>query len=303
MGACPYIQPADYAAFGIPDAQAFQVDQASRGVDSYLGRPEGLLWSADANGQPAWMTGMTPSRTFAIPASVQPGQGVQVTIPFAQFGSQTVGEVVILDRANAQAAEACVVSAVSGNTLTLDSVQFAHPTQVAMDFGLTILQECRIKEASRRVVRVARWPLAQMMCAFGRFVPERRGSQLARSGAVTFPLAELAGGAAPPDWAEFSLSACDINYETGAVTIFPGLPQSGFNEARLRYVAGWQYATLPEAIKRATANLVRNAIDSADLPGNVRMVKSGDAAMEKFRDSVLDADTVSLLQPYRSFRV
>lgn len=303
MGSCPYIQPSDYAAFGIPDAQDYQVDQASRNVDSYLGRPEGLLWSVDANGQPAWMTGMTPSRSFSLPAAVQPGQDVQITIPFAQFGNQTVGEVVILDQANAQAAEACVVSAVSGNTLTLDSVQLAHAAQATIDFGLTILQECRIKEAPRRVVRITRWPLAQILCAFGRFVPDRRGSQLARSGMATFPLGELAGAPLPPAWTEFSLASCDINDETGVVTIFPGLPQSGFNEARLRYVAGWQYTTLPEAIKRATANLVRNAIDSADLPGNVRMVKSGDAAMEKFRDSVLDADTRSLLQPYKSMRV
>ena len=297
MVASAYLQPADYSAYGIADAADAQVATASRMIDAYLGRPEGLLWSADANGQPAWMTGMTPSRSFALAAPVQPGTGVQITVPFAQFGYQTIGDVVIFDRTNNQTAEVCVVSAASGNVLTLDTVQFAHGAQATLEFGLTISEEVPVRHSA---VRASRSPVVLILSGFGRFRYSREMRQLA--GGYNYYESLLVtnyGQAGASGWNPLDISTWDLNSSTGVIRT----REFGSVDVRLNYIAGWQYATLPEAIKRATGLLARNAIDSADLPGNVRMVKSGDGAMEKFRDSVLDSDTRSLLQPFKSVRI
>src|ERR1700735_1998667 len=95
-----YLQPGEYAAYGIPGGTDAQVASASLIVNAYLKRPEGLLWSADANGMPAWMTGLNPTLSYTAPAPITAGTNVVVTIPNATFGFQTVGEVVILDRTN-----------------------------------------------------------------------------------------------------------------------------------------------------------------------------------------------------------
>ena len=299
MGACPYLQSADYAAFGVPDAQGWQVDQASRRIDAHLGRPEGLLWSADANGQPAWMTGLTPSRSLPLPASLTPGTNVQITVPYGRFTAQTVGEVAVLDRTNPLAAEACVVTAAAGNTITLAGVQFPHAAQASMEFGLTILLPSRIRGYGRRAVRLPRSPLVQILSGVGRYSYDPRGTDRGLSVAD-----RVVGGIAVQPWTAFDLSNCAIDYDSGTLALLPGTPQGGFNELTLRYVAGWQYATLPEAIKRAIANLVRNAAGSADVPGNVRVLKAGDSTIERFGSGgSLDSDTLALLQPYVTVRI
>src|SRR4051812_41593749 len=122
----PYIREVEYADYGITDASAAQVDAAARTINGHLQRPEGLVWSPDANGQPAWMAWKSPTLSLALPAILLPGSNLQVTFPGAQFGTQTIGEVVVLDRAASNLAEACVVTGASGNTLTLQSVQFSH---------------------------------------------------------------------------------------------------------------------------------------------------------------------------------
>lgn len=72
------------------------------------------------------------------------------------------------------------------------------------------------------------------------------------------------------------------------------------NKGRLRitYTAGWTYADLPLAIKQATANVINNAASVA-LPGNIKMMKAGDSAIQRFDDTTLDSDTRSMLLPYR----
>ena len=117
MAFTPYLDASEYAAYGIPEATAAQVASATRQVNGYCGRPEGLVWAPDGNGMPCYMANLNPTRSFG--ATVTPGSDIVVTIPNTTFGLQTVGEVVILDRANANLAEACVVTAASGNALTL----------------------------------------------------------------------------------------------------------------------------------------------------------------------------------------
>ena len=281
MGVVAYLQPAEYATYGIPDATAAQVGSASLIINSYLKRPEGLIWSPDANGMPAWMTSLNPTISYTAPAAISPGANVQVvTIPNAQFGFQTVGEVVILDRANPSLAEACVVLSTTGSTLTLQSVQFSHAADATVDFGMTIMDEKQLPY-NRPITRTSRTPVARVISGFGRYGYGRRGQQAAGIEFIPTLLPIVQGFGGPPLWVPFDVSAIDINMNTGEMWVPAGLLLAYFSDVRLRYVAGWSYATLPTDIKQATASIVRGQIDTP-FSANMKIIKAGDAMMQRF---------------------
>ncbi len=297
----PYLAASEYPAYGISDAKPHQVNRACRTVNTYLGRPEGLLWSPDANGQPAYMTGLNPTLSFTGSA-LAPGTGVTLTIANATFGYQDVGEVVILDRATPGLTEACVVTAASGNTLTLAAVQFTHATPT-VDFGLTILEEAPVKMGTP-LVRASRFPVANLLCGFSRYSFGKLPRQITdyRYAYEAFLLADVIGLSGPPAWTQMDTTQWDINYNTGAVLVLPYFLQTGQLDVRLRYVAGWSQANLPADIKQAVANLVRSAIDTP-FSANMQTIKSGDATLTRFGPSVIDGDTKALLQPYKIVRL
>jgi hypothetical protein len=298
VAAVPYLQPSEYATYGIPDGTASQVANASRLVDTYLVRPEGLLWTADANGIPAYMTNKEPTLSFTIPAATNPGTNVVINIPNAQFGPQNIGEVAILDRANSGLIEACTVIATSGNTLTLSSVQFSHAPTATMDFGMTLFEELPVP-SRRTTVRLSRTPVAQLLSGFGRYGYGRRSQQFAGPDVNTNLLAYVGAFGGPPMWTQFPISETDMNRNTGEVWIPPGLLLAYFSDVRLHYVAGWSQANLPGNVKQAVANIVRSAIDNP-ISGNIKMLKAGDATIQRYSASALDDDTKALLQPYRA---
>jgi hypothetical protein len=289
----PYLQPTEYADYGVPDATAAQVAAATRQVNAYIGRPEGLLWSPDANGMPCYMTNLDPVRSYT--ATVAAGSNVIVTVPNAVFGPQTVGEVVVIDRANTQLTEACVVTAASGNSLRLATVQFAH-TAAKMEFGLTILEETHLRAGSP-IIFTAKAPVAQILSGFSRpsfgKLPRQITDAVSASGG---PL--LATATTSTAWTQMDTSQWDINYSTGAVTVLPYLQRTALIDVRLRYVAGWLQANLPSGIKQAVAGMVRTAIDF-EFGGNIKTMKSGDATIERFGASSIDRDAQAMLQPYR----
>jgi hypothetical protein len=293
-----YLQPSEYASYGISDSTSAQVAGATRLVDTYLVRPEGLLWSPDANGMAAYMTNKEPTLSFPIPATTNPGANVAVAIPNAQFGPQNIGEVVILDRLNPSLTEACVVTATGGNTLTLSSVQFAHAATATMDFGLTLFEELPVP-SRRTTVRLSRTPVAQLLSGFGRYGYGRRSQQFAGPDVNTNLLAYVGAFGGPPMWTQFPISETDMNLNTGEVWIPPGLLLAYFSDVRLHYVAGWSQTNLPGNVKQAAANIVRSAIDNP-ISGNIKMLKAGDATIQRFSATALDDDTKSLLQPYRA---
>ncbi len=298
MAFVPYLAADEYAAYGVPDASSPQVDSACRVVNTHLARPEGLLWSPDANGAPAFMTNASPSRSIAVPDPINPGENVVVSLPGQVFGQQHVGEVVILDRADAARVEACVVGSVSGNSITLDSVRFAHSAQSKIDFGLVILQELPVP-ANRSTVRLSRTPVVRIISGFGRYAVGRRSQQFAGQDVNTNLLGIAAAFGGPPAWVSFPADQTDVSVQTGEVWIPPGLLLAYFSDVRLRYVAGWPKESLPGDIKQAVANIVRGAIDSP-FGGNIKSMKAGDAAIERFSASSIDKDTQALLQPYKA---
>ncbi|MCE9565841.1 MAG: hypothetical protein K8U57_27770 [Planctomycetes bacterium] len=295
--AAPYIQPVEYSAYGVTDASSAQIEAAGRVVNTFLSRPEGLLWSPDANGAPAYMTNLRPTLSLTAPAQINPGTNVAVTIPGHSFGAPNIGDVVVLDRSNPNITEACVIIAASGNTLTLSAVQFTHPA-ATMDFGLTLLEELPVP-AHRSTVRLSRSPLARLLSGFGRYATGRRSQQFAGPDLNNL-LASVGAFGGPPTWTPFPIDQTDINFGTGEVWIPAGLMLAYFSDVRLRYVAGWPQSGLPSDIKQAVANIVRSAIDSPFFGGNVKSMKAGDGTIERFSASSIDKDTQSLLLPYKS---
>jgi hypothetical protein len=294
----PYLQPGEYAAYGIPDANAAQVAAASRQVNAYLGRPEGLIWTPDANGSPCCMANLDPIRSFTV--AVGAGSNVTVTVPHAAFGNHTVGKVVVLDRANAEQIEACVVTAASGDTLTLATVQFDH-IPATMDFGLTVVEETKLRAASR-VVYLAKAPIAQILCGFSRVGSGTLPRQITDAWPGSLPLAPTNGTLVPLGWTAMDTTQWDTDSNTGEVTILPFPLPSTRLDVRVSYVAGWASDDLPGGIKQAVANMTRAAIDTP-FSGNLKLVKAGDATLERFGPGTVDADTRSLLQPYTLVRI
>jgi hypothetical protein len=293
----PYLQSSEYATYGVSDATAAQIAAATRLVNTYLARPEGLLWSPDANGVPAYMTNKQPTLSLSATSQINPGANVSITIPGGQFGLQTIGEVVILDAATENLTEACIVTGATGNTLTLQNVQFTHAA-ATIDFGLTILEENPVA-SKRSITRVSRTPVAQILAGYGKYAYGRRSDQFAGPDINNNLLAYVAAFGGPPLWTQFPIDQTDINMVTGEIWIPPGLLLAYFSDVRLRYVAGWSQANLPTDIKQAVANIVRAAIDSP-LGGNIKMMKAGDATLERFGPSAIDSDTKALLQPYKA---
>ena len=289
-----YILPADYETFGIADATDAQVASASRMVDAQIGRPDGLLWAADANGLPAWMAGKTPSRTYTLTSPLAAGDAVTITLPFGAFGPGSVGSPVVLDRSNDQAAETCIITAATGTKLTLANAQFAHAAGGTLDFGLAITEEVRIAHGG--MARTAARPLARVLSITGSY----RG--------VNQPYLDcidelLTIGSTTSILNPFPVSQCDVDEITGICWLLPGDVRSGFSRVKLSYIAGWSYDTLPEAIKQAVAAIVRGGIDSGMPAGNWKMIKDGDATIERFSGGLIDAATMGLLSPYRNFRI
>uniref|UniRef100_UPI00217608DC hypothetical protein n=1 Tax=Bacillus thuringiensis TaxID=1428 RepID=UPI00217608DC len=72
-----------------------------------------------------------------------------------------------------------------------------------------------------------------------------------------------------------------------------------FSEVRLRYVAGFAITAVPESIKRATAAIIGFSANFPDVPGSFKTFQAGGTKIERFNDSVFDADTRSQIEPYR----
>jgi hypothetical protein len=154
--------------YGLPDSLPGGVaQQASAIVDAYLQRPEGLLYTADANGNPCFMSAATPELTYTITSAITAGTNVVATVTPAMIRPDFIGEVLVLDRqANPSLVEACTVVATTGNNqVTLDRVQFNHGASCIAETGLVISEE-RAMPNKRSITRVARKPIANVISLY-----------------------------------------------------------------------------------------------------------------------------------------
>jgi hypothetical protein len=295
-----YILSGEYDAYGLPGTTtAAQVDSASAIIDAAIQRPEGLVWAPGANGWPCYMAGLAPQFAFTAAGAIAQGSNVEVPVTGFMLGPDLVGEVLVLDRDTPDTAEACVVAAVGPASITLDVVRVAHAGPVTLEAGLVILEE-RSLPANRSVAHISRSPVARMVSVQGRYAYGRRSQQ--QAGAFIEPslLASVQFFGGAPVWSRVDVNQVSVSQVSGEVWIPAGALNAYFSDVRLRYVAGFAAAALPAAVKTACATVVKQLQQFPELAGSIKALQSGGTKIEKFADSVLDAETRQRLAQFEA---
>jgi hypothetical protein len=298
-----YLAGPDLAAYGVPTATSAQITNASLLIDAYLGRPEGLQWMPDAAGLPCYMAGLSPSLSLTLSAAIQPGQDVQVAVPGAGtlsvFGS--VGDVVILDRANASACEACVISSTQPNSIMLQSVANNHAQGATLEFGL-VIHEQKTLPPKRSLTRVGSWPIVRLLSGLGSYRYGRRSEQQAGLYADQSVLALMQTFGGPPEWIPWDVTAADFSEITNEIWIPSGIFLAYYSDVRVFYVAGFSQANIPPVIKQVTANIITSGLNTQNMAGGIKVAKAGDTMLQRFEATLLDADVKQQLDMYKARR-
>lgn len=291
-----YIQPNDYATYGLAaNTTQQQVQQASQMVDSYLKRPEGLLYGVDANGAPAYMLSKTPSAQLSAADGIQPGVAVTVALS-GPLGMLQAGDVLLVDAANAGVTEAVQVQAIVGRNVTFTSVQFAHAAGCTLQAGMCITETKKLP-ANLPMTRVSRTPIAQALSGVGRYGYGRRGDDYNDSMNQFNLLAVMTNFGGPPPFEIFTPQASGMNSDTGELWIPAGVLLAYYTEIRFHYIAGFTYATLPDEIKQAVA-LTVYAMQQSAPKGNVQIEQAGGSKLQFFKASALSDDVKEMLKPW-----
>lgn len=295
--ASTYLQSADYAAYGVPGATSAQVSAASVLIDAYLRRPEGLIWTADSGGNPAWMSALLPTLTLNAAASFGAGQSVAIPVTGPVI-ALSVGDVLIADRANPETSEAVVVASIAGNSITLQSVVNSHANGCTLDLGMALKQH-KFMPDGRPVTTLAYTPIVRLLSGQGRYGYGRRGDA-ARYMVDEFNLlASLSHFGGPPVWEFFPLTNTGVDAQTGQIWVPAGVMLAYYSEVNIWYVAGFAYANLPDQIKFACGQLI-TAQNNAIHAGNIKSYKAGNTQIEMFASSLLSDDAKAMLNPFRA---
>lgn len=273
-------------------------EQASAIVDNYVGRPEGMLYVSDKNGNPTFMRALTPSFTYTVSAGVPAGTKVTITVTPPNVRPDLVGEVLVLDAKNPDLLEAVVVDAIVGNNqLVLAKVQFAHLADTKADMGLVIAEE-RSLPAKRSIARYSRFPCVAILSIMGRYAYGRRSDQVGGLYQEMNLLAAVQMFGGPPSWIPIASNQISWSDQTGEIWVPAGLLLAYYSDVRLRYVAG--FPSPPDALVRATAAVGQSLVASGMFGGgNIKSIAAGDHRIQKFGPSYLDEDTKKTLNFFK----
>jgi hypothetical protein len=292
-----YLQPDEYAGWGVTASDA-QVLQASAMIDVFLKRPEGLVWSPDKNGAPAFMAAAKPTNSFTLASSIGTGQNVPATLT-GPVASLSNGDVLIIDRElEGGNIEALVIGSINGQSVTFRSVGYAHSSGAALEAGMTITEQ-KFLPKNRPITMLSRAPIAAVLSGSGRYGYSRRG-EASNSNMEDFNLlAALSHFGGPPAWEVFDPRTVDFDQQTGQLWIPAGIMLAYYTEVRVRYVAGFAATSIPDAVKSACAMLASTIADAPAL-GAVKRYQAGGTAIERFADTLIDGDTKRALLPYQA---
>jgi hypothetical protein len=304
-----YLQGSDLAGFGVPNATAAQIQQASAQIDVWLARREGLLFAPDANGNPCYMTGLAPATSLTLNAAIAPGTMVTATVT-GPTGMIQPGAVFVIDIPTGTnppvTTEALVVNSVTGQNVIFNSVQFAHAQGAVLAGGLTIVEQ-RTMPADRPLTQVSRTPVAGVLSGVGRYGYMRRGQDAVGSIDTYNLLAVMSKFGGPPAWEAWTPQANSIDPQTGQIWVPAGVLLAYYTEVRMHYVAGFSYASLPTDVKQACANIINNIVNTAGIPTTMQGIKAGGTEMKRFNAQpnmlaslLVDDDTKALLAPFRA---
>jgi hypothetical protein len=151
-----------------------------------------------------------------------------------------------------------------------------------------------------RTVRLSYLPLATVAPAVGPVVSARGRFAQPRRGEVNeFVESAAAALAIPGSWTEIDPTSLDFFADTGEVNTISTMLGFTFHEFEIVYNAGW--AVIPEPVKHACAQIVRNAGSTPAL--NVKTSKVDNLRVDYFRDSLIDDSVREMLAPFVSQRV
>jgi len=285
--------------YGLPSTLAPGLAQlASTIVDSYLKRPEGIIYIADNNGNPCAMAAATPSFTYKLTGAIAPGANVVVNVLPANIRPDFVGEVLVIDNGTPNIVEACVVVATSGdNQITLGAVQFNHASGAKADVGMVITED-RNCPSKRSIVRVARWPIVSVLSLLGRYAYGRRSDQVGGLYQEMNLLASVQTFGGPPQWIPIAVAQASWSDATGEIWVPAGMLMAYYSDVRIKYVAG--YPSVPDPVVRATAKIASDLNSMSGIAGQIKMFAAGDTRIQKFSASTIDTNVKDLLEPYRA---
>ncbi|HKW16207.1 MAG TPA: hypothetical protein VJO35_01740 [Terriglobales bacterium] len=149
----------------------------------------------------------------------------------------------------------------------------------------------------RNTVHLTYLPLAPLAPATSAIVSGRGRYTMPRRG--EWPFSDLRLDVAfmfglPGTWSNIDASSIDIDPTTGELTLPLNLMGLWYSEVDLTYTAG--YATIPDAVKYACAQIVRNA--QATPAVNVKTGRMDKFRMDYFAPDLLDATVRALLAPF-----
>lgn len=293
----PYLGPTDWPNYGLDGAYDIALaEDAANEVDAWITRPEGLTWIPDFMGNPCYMARKEPMETWTANAGFGPGTNVVVSIAGPQLVNSNIGEVVVLDRATTTV-EAAVIVGIGTGTMTLGKVLGSHPSGATIEAGLTITEERQCPQ-ERSITRASRFPLVRIVSGYGRYGYGRRDDQTAGMIQEFNLLAMVSHFGGPPEWIPIDVTQMDFRRNTGEIWVPAGALLAFYTDVRLGYVAGFQKSAIPQAVKRACANIIRsrqNGIDSAA----IKTYQAGNQRYQMADATIIDKDTARLLQPYK----
>lgn len=300
-----YLQSGDFATYGVDGSTTTaQVVRAGVLIDGYLQREEGLLYTADSNGNPCYMSALSPRFSLTIQADIAPGENVSVNVTGA-CDSIVLGTIGIIDRtgSNSTNLEPLVIlslTKVNNTTYTIvfKNVVNAHSNGAVIDFGLLIYEEIDMP-SGRPICKVFKTPLVNILSGSGRYSFARRSDTDVYMVYQYNLLAQFTTPGSPPIWEIFTPSNNMFNTNTGEVWVPGGMFQASFTQIRLEYISGFTYANLPGAIKQACANLINVAANDSMVSG-IKTLQAGGTRIERFGNSLIDNDTAQLLNPYKA---
>ncbi len=137
---------------------------------------------------------------------------------------------------------------------------------------------------------------APLVAARGRYATPRRGDDL-----TAWDMAQEVASAfaLPGSWIDLDITRMDYCAETGEVSWMGNPLGLQFQEIEITYTAGFD--TVPEAVKFACAQIVRNAQATPAL--NVRANTLNSMHLEYFADTLVDASVQTILAPYVAQKV
>jgi hypothetical protein len=294
-----YLTGSDPTNYGVPNATAVQIQQASVLIDAYLKRTEGLVWTPDSAGNPGWMAALTPRLTLYASAPIAPGSNVVVPVT-GGIQAISVGDALVLDLSNNGASEIVVVGSMTTAPamLTLVGVVNNHSSGATLDQGM-VLKQHKFMPQGRPITTLAYTPVVRLLSGQGRYGYGRRGESSRYEVDEFNLLASLSHFGGPPAWEFFPLQNTGVDAESGQVWVPAGVMLSYYSEINLWYVAGFAQANLPDAIKFACAQLITAGLNLPQM-GNAKSFKAGDTQIQMFAATLLSDDAKRQLDPFRA---